>query len=227
MIVDVGTGNGIWAWEMANEFPSCQVVGIDRRKPSEQISRCSNLSYIEASIFEPWPLADNSVHFIFQRNMGQDIPKEKWRFILTEMHRVLRSGGEIELLEPDLWHHNPGPVQQAFDKFFQDLCIEMSINFTFTESLQQDIQEVGFQNVQQHSLDIPIGEWPQDPELKQFGFMNKEIRKSFLKNRKPFYTSKWGFTSDKFDIVLQELMDEYDEYHGFSRFNCWTAKKVM
>ena len=45
---------------------------------------------------------------IFQRSMGTVIRKDKWCHILQEMFRVLKPGGYIELIEQDLWHHNPG-----------------------------------------------------------------------------------------------------------------------
>lgn len=58
-IVDVGTGNGIWALEMASEYSQCQIIGLDIRPPSEQ--SVSNLTFQEADITKQWPLADDSV----------------------------------------------------------------------------------------------------------------------------------------------------------------------
>ncbi|CAO3700764.1 unnamed protein product [Rhizopus microsporus] len=63
-------------------------------------------------------------------------------------------------------------------------------------------------------------------ELKQFGFINKEIQKAFLRNRKSIYISKWSVTPDDYDLAVQELMAEFEDYRGFTRFNCWTAKKI-
>lgn len=60
-IVDVGTGNGIWALEMASQQPNCKIIGLDIRPPVEQQGRPKNLNFHEADITEIWPLESNSV----------------------------------------------------------------------------------------------------------------------------------------------------------------------
>ncbi|KAG2232050.1 hypothetical protein INT48_009398 [Thamnidium elegans] len=212
-IVDVGTGNGIWALEMASEQLNCKVIGLDLRPPAEQQGKPKNLNYHEADITETWPLESESVDYIFQRNMGQSIQKDQWPHVLNEMLRVLKPGGTIELVEADLWHHNPGPVQRAFDEFYQQQCTELGLDFAFTEVIEKELDSIGFSEL--------------DLQLKQFGFINKEIQKAYLRNRKSFYISKWGVTPEDYELAVQEIMTEFEEYHGFSRFNCWIAKKPI
>ena len=62
-------------------------------------------------------------------------------------------------------------------------------------------------------------------ELKQFGFINKEIQKAMLKNKKSTYVPKWGITPADYDLAVSQVLDEYEEYQSFSRFNCWIAQK--
>ena len=60
-ILDVGTGNGIWALEMASEKQCCKVIGIDIRPPAEGQGKPKNLNYAEADITETWPLESGSI----------------------------------------------------------------------------------------------------------------------------------------------------------------------
>ncbi|KAF7732335.1 hypothetical protein EC973_005231 [Apophysomyces ossiformis] len=214
VVVDVGSGNGVWAFDMANQFSHLQIIGLDIQPPLEQQGTPKNLSYLEADIHQTWPLADNSVDLIFQRNMGPIIHKHQWSHVFNEMFRVLKPGGYIELLESDLWHHNPGPVLQEFDKYFRDYCTELEFDFAFTESLGSQIQDHGFKAIEQREIDIP-----------QFGFINKETQKAFLRNKKSFYLSKWEITSEEYDTAVQQVLEEFEEYHGFQRFHCWIARK--
>lgn len=62
-------------------------------------------------------------------------------------------------------------------------------------------------------------------ELKQFGFINKETQKAYFKNRKQEFSSQWGIASEDYDQAVQEIMEEFDDYHGFSRYHCWMALK--
>lgn len=60
-IVDIGTGNGIWAFEMASERSNSTIIGLDLRPPSEQHGKPRNLTFKEADITEKWPLENDSV----------------------------------------------------------------------------------------------------------------------------------------------------------------------
>lgn len=64
-------------------------------------------------------------------------------------------------------------------------------------------------------------------ELKQYGFINKEIQKTLLKNKKAVYVPKWGMTPSEYDLAVANVMEEYEEYESFSRFNCWIARKPL
>ncbi|KAI9261108.1 S-adenosyl-L-methionine-dependent methyltransferase [Sporodiniella umbellata] len=223
-IVDSGTGNGIWALEIAAEYGGCKVIALDVRLPEHQ-GKPENLIYTEADVTQPWPIESNSVDFVFQRSMGHVISQQHWPQLVCEIHRVLKPKGRMELIEADLWHHNPGPILRAFNEFLEVQCEKNEIDFRITERIPKEIEAAGFQTIEYRSLDIPIGEWPQDEELKQFGFINKEIQKALLRNRKSDYMALWGLTSDDYDSAIQDMMNEFEDYRGFSRFNCWTAQK--
>ncbi|KAI8085091.1 S-adenosyl-L-methionine-dependent methyltransferase [Halteromyces radiatus] len=227
VIIDVGTGNGIWALEMANQYPNVQVLGLDRVLPNDQQNGPENLRFVQCDVTEAWPMGDNAVDFIFQRSMGDAMKQEQWGPLLKEMYRVLKPGGYIELIENDFWRHNPGPVQQAFDAFIQEQCKVTGVDFQLTDSLDTLVNETGFDQVDKKTMDIPLGEWPADQELKQFGFINKEAHKALLKNYKDFYVKQWGLSSADFDLAVQEVLEEFDEHHSFTRFHCWVARKPL
>ncbi|KAI9495908.1 S-adenosyl-L-methionine-dependent methyltransferase [Zychaea mexicana] len=226
--VDVGTGNGIWALEMATQHSHAQVLGLDIRLPPEQtLASLKNLRFVRTDIHERWPLTDAAVDLIFQRNMGPHVKKQQWLALLQEMYRVLKPGGYVELLELDPCHHNPGPVQKTFEEFARSHWEEFELDFEFIGAVKGYLEEAGFELVEQRQVDIPIGEWPEESELKQFGFINKETQKAFLRNRKQELISKWGIPSEDYDLAVQEIMEEFEEYHSFSRFTCWIVKKPL
>ena len=61
MIVEAGTGNGIWALEIATQYTDSQVLGLDLKPPAFQLGNPTNLRYIQTNLSESWPMNDNSV----------------------------------------------------------------------------------------------------------------------------------------------------------------------
>ena len=175
------------------------------------------------------------------------IKQDQWPKVLEEIFRVLKPGGYVELLEVEVCHHNPGPVQQAFENFFKEQCKELKLDLNFAETMMTHLQELGFVEIEKRVLDIPIGEWPSEGgtkismmpksmlklitvytlELKQCGFINKEIQKALLKLKKDAYVPKWGISPADYDLAVNEVLDEFEEYQSFSRFNCWIARKPL
>ncbi|KAI8098811.1 S-adenosyl-L-methionine-dependent methyltransferase [Halteromyces radiatus] len=225
-ILDVGTGNGIWAYEMAIQLPSTRVIGMGLRSVSEQPGQPSNLEYIQTDIHQPWDLASDSIDLIFQRSMGPTVTTEQWNHIISESRRVLKPGGYIEWVECDVMHHRPGPIQQAFDEFVQQEWHAKGMDFYYTSTFDQRIEnDFDLELLHHMTWDIPIGEWHDEIHGKQLGFINQDVQKATYRNKKSYYSSAWSMTSEDYDAAVQALLLEFEEYKSFSRFHCWLARK--
>ncbi|CEG83385.1 hypothetical protein RMATCC62417_17312 [Rhizopus microsporus] len=222
-IVESGIGNGIWVLEMATQYPDAQVIGLDLKLPDIQLS---NQTFYRANIIETWPIEPDSVDFLFQRNMVTCLQKDHWIHVFSEMFRVLKPGGSLELIEQDPLHHNPGPVLQALHAFYKEQFDQTKIDWELS-TLQDALSQIGFIDIELITIDIPIGEWPTESDQKQFGFMNKDIQKAFLKNKKNEYMQRWSMSSVDYDVAVGEVCDEFEEYKSFTRVNCWMAKKPV
>ncbi|KAI8074764.1 S-adenosyl-L-methionine-dependent methyltransferase [Gongronella butleri] len=229
-IIEVGTSNGIWALEMASEYPQTKVHGMDPRSVSTLSSIPSNLEYIQTSLFQPWPIASNSVDLVFQRGVSTYATVEQWQHLLREAMRVVKPGGYIEWVEAEAGHPRPGPLQQAFDQFMQQEYQAKGMDFHLTRSFDELVADVAGDEyaltmVDHSTYDIPLGEWPDDAQGKQLGFINQGIQKATYRNRKSYYAGIWAMSSQDYDAAMQALLDEFEEYNSYSRFHCWLAKK--
>jgi methylase of polypeptide subunit release factors len=61
VILESGTGNGIWALEMAAHYTDSKIIGMDLSPPTIQYGNPNNLSYNQTNINEAWPVAKESV----------------------------------------------------------------------------------------------------------------------------------------------------------------------
>ncbi|CAO3662474.1 unnamed protein product [Umbelopsis ramanniana] len=141
------------------------------------------------------------------------------------MYRVAQPGGVLEILESDLFHHNAGPVQMQADEFYRAQCEHIGRDSTLADHLAADLTNIGFINVEQKSLDIPVGEWPSDPNLKQIGFNNFELQRSKLRSLRSTYVDGMGLSPNDYDAATKLILSEYEEYQGYTKWVCWTAQK--
>ena len=106
-ILDVGTGTGRWAREMAQLFPQANVVGVDVKLPPADSQaeegkgdlRPPNYAFVYGNLFEGLPFADGAFDFVHMRLLIKAIPHEKWPSVIKELIRVTRPGGWVESVE--------------------------------------------------------------------------------------------------------------------------------
>ncbi|KAI0073415.1 S-adenosyl-L-methionine-dependent methyltransferase [Panus rudis PR-1116 ss-1] len=105
--LDLGTALGDWVIACAEKWPECTFVGFD--VVDVQIP----LKYVEPSIANriQWvhgnfltsrlPFNDNEFDFVHMQGIGSCIPEPKWPEFLEEVHRVMKPGGTVEILNED------------------------------------------------------------------------------------------------------------------------------
>ncbi len=105
-VLDVGSGTGRWAIEMANLFPRARVVGLDVNPPPVDLMaeggmdmRPPNYSFVAGNILEGLPFAEPGFDFVHMRALVTAIPHDRWPFVISELARVARPGGWVESLE--------------------------------------------------------------------------------------------------------------------------------
>lgn len=105
-ILDVGSGTGRWAIEMANLFPRAQVIGLDINPPPVDLlsekgmeMRPANYRFVPGNLLEGLPFSDGTFDFVHMRALVTAIPHDRWPVVIGELARVTRPGGWVESLE--------------------------------------------------------------------------------------------------------------------------------
>jgi ubiquinone/menaquinone biosynthesis C-methylase UbiE len=101
IVLDVGCGPATWTMEMANAYPDCTFIGIDKYAVFPRDIKPKNCHFqlvdIANAVYLPFP--DNSIDYIFQRDMNWSLNKDDWAPLMQEYFRILKPGGWIELME--------------------------------------------------------------------------------------------------------------------------------
>ncbi|KAL1965535.1 hypothetical protein VTN77DRAFT_5618 [Rasamsonia byssochlamydoides] len=99
-ILDLGTGTGIWAIDMADKFPSAHVIGNDLSaiQPSWIPP---NLEFIIEDFEQEWTYDENYFDFIHTRTIMGCV--QDWGWLVRQAYKCLKPNGYLELQEAPVW----------------------------------------------------------------------------------------------------------------------------
>ncbi|MDE3230229.1 MAG: methyltransferase domain-containing protein, partial [Chloroflexota bacterium] len=160
-ILDVGSGTGRWAMEMADLFPHARVAGVDVAPPPENTGAGwekppANYSFVAGNILEGLPFADATFAFTHQRYMIGAIPRDQWPRVVGELARVTRPGGWIEVVEADT-SEGGGPALRQVDAWVAAVLARRDLDIHLAARLASFLQQAGLRQVQVNNVRLPLG----------------------------------------------------------------------
>ena len=93
-ILDLGTGSGIWAIDMADQYPSAKIIGVDTA-PVQPSVLPPNLVFEVDDIEHDWLWAPSSFDFIHGRELIMAI--HDWPRLIRQAFNHLKPGGHLQL----------------------------------------------------------------------------------------------------------------------------------
>ncbi|KAK4124828.1 S-adenosyl-L-methionine-dependent methyltransferase [Parathielavia appendiculata] len=179
-ILDIGTGTGIWAIEMGDLFPGANILGVDL-SPIQPEWVPPNVRFMVDDVESPWLHPRNYFDYVHSRHTVMAI--KDWPRLMRRTLEHLRPGGWFEMQEV---YHFPisvnnsmppdHPVAQYWSLINEGLG-NLGINFHAAANgrLAEMMRDVGFVNVTERVLQIPIGTWAKNKVLKTVGLYWRTI----------------------------------------------------
>lgn len=174
-VLDVGTGTGLWAVDMGDRYPSCEVVGTDL-SPTQVPYAPPNVRFEIDDCCSEWTYPENSFDLIHVRGLTGSVGS--WPKFYQECLKHLRPNGYLEQLEFGVNIHTE-PDRTEYDeiiKSFGPLLVEagerMGKTFEIAEHMTELIEKAGFVDVVTKRFIWPIGPWADDEQLRELGRWN-------------------------------------------------------
>lgn len=216
-ILDLGTGTGMWALDVADAYPSAQVIGIDIA-PIQPIWVASNCQFEIDDMEEPWTWEKNSFDFIHLREPVLMI--RDWSTLLQEVYDHLAPGGYCELASCyPLPMCDDGTMPE--DSGFLQTCkkfVEASKVFGTPSDIGTEfktlLQNAGFVDVTENIFKVPSSPWPKDKRLKQIGAMEMAnlVNGAAAYGLRAFQTA-FNWTREEIEVRLMEFRRDVKNRH--------------
>jgi len=164
-ILDVGTGTGRWAMDMAQVFPKAQVVGLDVNPPPADEHagagldvRPRNYAFAPGNVLEGLPFADGAFDYVHMRLLFTAIPSDRWPFAVGELARVTRPGGWVESVELTS-SFNGGPSVDLMVSWAAQLAARRGVDLANGGRVAEFMRAAGLRNVAASVVNLPMGVW--------------------------------------------------------------------
>jgi ubiquinone/menaquinone biosynthesis C-methylase UbiE len=219
-ILDVGCGTGLWAYELCAEFPRALVVGFDL----EVSNRPWPVGYrsVQGNLLQGLPFADDRFHFVHQRLLVTGVPVKAWARTMTELVRVTRSNGWLEVVELGPEIDPTGPSTRRLLEMSWRLMRDAGLDSTgiIYRSLAEHLRRAGLTDVQSREVTVPIGEWGG----RIGSLMATDFRAVFMRTA-GLFRAKFGVSEEEYRQLVTVMQLEWEEHHTVSHFTVVLGRK--
>ena len=233
-ILDVGTGTGIWAMDVADEYPDSNVVGVDL-SPIQPTAVPPNLEFQVMDADEEWTF--NQKFDLIHTRLMNGFSIKSWPFFYDQAYKVMKPGGWVEHQEFDNdFKSDDGTMpSDGAVRRWQDLWEEGIAKFgltgrCFPETMKQQMEERGFNNVHIRTFRLPIGPWPKDKRLRQSGlFFLVSLLDDITGLSLRTFTQGLGWSVAQLEVLLMEVRKEWKDnrIHSYCPMRVFPSMKRL
>lgn len=212
-ILDVGTGTGIWAIDVADAHPGAEVIGIDLSAIQPGYVP-PNLQFEIADAEETWTFAPK-FDLIHDRLLHEWSLRD-WPAYYRRVFATLKPGGWVESQDFDYRcqsDDNTIPPDSKM-KFWEDEWTrgiqKTGLNgFVRPELIIEHMKAAGFVNITRQNFKVPIGPWPKDPRLKESGALGlANIHYGIHGLSAKIFSALLEYSDDEIEALLAEVRKE-------------------
>ncbi|KAF5989750.1 TAM domain-containing protein [Fusarium bulbicola] len=229
-IIDLATGTGIWAIDVADKFPSASVVGVDL-SPIQPSWVPPNLKFLVDDIEDEW-MHGGDFDFVHMRCISHWLKDEVK--VLRQAHDHMKPGAWIEIQELDARANcddgslaPDAPLAKFFDTAEQAVA-SFGMKFRAGENLREPLEKAGFTNVSCKVLKVPIGTWAKDKKLRLIGlYLKTAVSDMFgAMAAKPL---RKVLEPEEIEIFLADARKDLNNVniHSYEKYYFWMGQKAQ
>lgn len=103
-VLDIGCGTGTLVVLLKGRCPAIEVTGVDPdpkalKRATRKAARAGVDVRLECAFGDVLPFPDDALDRVFSTMMFHHVPRDEKSRVLAEVHRVLKPGGRLELMD--------------------------------------------------------------------------------------------------------------------------------
>ncbi|KAG0181377.1 hypothetical protein DFQ28_000789 [Apophysomyces sp. BC1034] len=191
-----------------------------KKKPKRTKAVLNNLRFHELNVVQDnLPFKDNTFDYVQQSLMTLVYSGSDWDRVLSEIVRVTKPGGYIQLTEVDMFIHQAGPKGTLWQE--DEACREKrGTDLRMACRLRELLNTAGLEDVEERFVSIPIGCWGLD-----IGVLWKENFEEFVSAAQPFLANNLSVSASVSKQRWRETAEELKTTKTFSNVHVAWARK--
>ncbi|KAF6835122.1 methyltransferase [Colletotrichum musicola] len=213
-ILDLGTGTGIWAIDMADEFPTASVFGVDL-SPIQPEWVPANCRFHVDDYEDDWTYREDE-RFDYIHGRALSGTSSDWARFYDKVMGGLKPGGWVEMQEYDAWifsdddSFDRAPWTREWVTKLDDASKAYGKQINVARFHKQWMIDAGFADVQELVFRIPIGPWAMNPVMKELGRCELIHMQMSVDSHTPaLFTRVLGFTQDQAKVLMEGVKREF------------------
>ncbi|KAK0719649.1 S-adenosyl-L-methionine-dependent methyltransferase [Lasiosphaeris hirsuta] len=202
-VLDIATGTGAWAIDLGDKFPEAEIIGTDL-SPIQPTFVPPNVRFFVEDSGEKWEYLEDFdyIHTRYTLGCWENMKDQ----IIQQAFDHLEPGGWLECQEivmVPFCDDGTMPNDYSWRRWAHDCMAASSIakrQLDLGPQLRGWLHEVGFVDIHEAVVKLPIGNWPKDLRLKHVGMMWQRCLDSGLS----------GFTLGLFHHFLGRTVEEIE-----------------
>ena len=233
-VLDLGTGTGIWAMDMADKYPNTEVIGVDIAATQPPFVPPNCVFEID-DVEEDWPYRPNHFDFVHGRDLMTAV--RDWPRLISQAYAHLKPGGWIQLastIPGALSDDNTIPPNSGYvesGRLYFEIAEKMGAPLDAPRSWAAQMKDAGFTDVQDEVYKLPMGPWPRSKRLRTIGKLEQImiLEGGFEAYMLRGYTQVLGGNADDLQIILALAKREVRDpsIHTYVQFHITYGQKPM
>ncbi|KAK2795940.1 hypothetical protein FQN51_009598 [Onygenales sp. PD_10] len=215
-VLDCGYGNGSWAVEVAEQYPSCEVIGVDISPHMKPDDTPENLWLQVDDLNRTFTFQQNHFDLVHSRLLASGLNKQRWPRYIRDIKRALKPGGWVQMVEmyfnaqSDNGTITDGHALRQWSARYVR-AIDEDKDPRVAMKLDNLLSSAGFVNVEKTLIHLPLSPWPTDPRMREIGGMNRANVHRLLSSLALYpLMERSGMSREEFEVLVAQARREAD-----------------